>query len=321
LGTSAISGNSVAIHSLDQPEIIAEEISKMSVNADEEDSFNGNITPRFSSEEYIDTIKKIKAHIAIGDFYELNFCQEFYSENSIINPLKTFQRLNKISKAPFSCFYKFKQQFLISSSPERFIKKIERKVISQPIKGTIQRSNDDLLDLNLKNQLLNDQKEKSENVMIVDLVRNDLSRSCEAGSISVESLFEIKSFAQVHHMVSTISGILKEKFHPIDAIKNAFPMGSMTGAPKIRVMEAIEKYEQTKRGLYSGSVGYFTPGGDYDFNVIIRSILYNRDSKYLSCHVGSAITSASIPVKEYEECLLKAEGMMKALKPQQQVLA
>jgi para-aminobenzoate synthetase component 1 len=149
--------------------------------------------------------------------------------------------------------------------------------------------------------------------MIVDLVRNDLSKICSAASVKVEELFGIYSFPQVHQMISTVSGQLRSDIHFIEAIKATFPMGSMTGAPKKRVMELIEQYEQTRRGIFSGAVGYITPEGDFDFNVVIRSIMYNAASKYLSFQAGSAITFYSDPEKEYEECLLKAAAIKKVL--------
>lgn len=269
---------------------------------------------RISKSEYLQTVRKIKHHIQRGDIYEMNFCQEFYSENAEINPLYTFGELNKLSKAPFSCYLKFDGNYLISASPERFLKKQGRKLISMPIKGTARRGSNREEDVQLRDKLLNDQKERSENVMIVDLVRNDLSRNCVEGSVKVEELFGIKTFPQVHQMVSTITGTLRNDVHPIEVNRNAFPMGSMTGAPKIRAMELIEEQEKSKRGLYSGAVGYITPDGDFDFNVVIRSLLYNSFNQYLSFHVGSAIVADSVPEKEYEECLLKTKALREVLK-------
>jgi para-aminobenzoate synthetase component 1 len=219
-----------------------------------------------------------------------------------------------LSKAPFSCYFKFDGKYLLSASPERFLKKQGSKLISMPIKGTARRGKNIEDDLALRRKLLADQKERSENVMIVDLVRNDLSRSSVEGSVKVEELFGIKTFPQVHQMVSTITGVLRDDVHFVDAIRNAFPMGSMTGAPKVRAMELIEQYEKSKRGLYSGAVGYITPEGDFDFNVVIRSLLYNSLNHYLSFHVGSAIVFDSAPEKEYEECLLKAKALIQVLK-------
>jgi len=276
--------------------------------------YNLKIQQRFSKDEYLATVKKIKEHIKFGNIYEMNFCQEFYVQNTDIEPISLYLQLNKISPSPFSNFIKFYDKYLISSSPERFITKKGNKIISQPIKGTAKRGKTKAEDQEIKNILQNNQKERAENIMIVDLVRNDLSKTAKHGSVRVEELCEIYSFKQVHQMISTISSELNtKKFDAIDVIKNAFPMGSMTGAPKIRAMKLIEKYEKTKRGLYSGSVGYFSPNGDFDFNVIIRSILYNVKNKYLSYIVGGAITDKSIPEEEYEECLIKAKAIKTTL--------
>lgn len=272
------------------------------------------LQPRISKSDYFRTVEKIQQHIAKGDIYEMNFCQEFYAEDATLNPLDTFIELNELSKAPFSCYMKRDEKYLLCASPERFLKKEGNKLISMPIKGTAKRGRTFEEDALLREQLLASQKERSENVMIVDLVRNDLSRTCVAGSVQVEELFGTKTFEQVHQLVSTISGTLRDDVHFIDAIKNAFPMGSMTGAPKVRAMELIEQYEQSKRGLYSGAVGYISPAGDFDFNVVIRSLLYNSINQSLSFHVGSAITFDSVPEKEYEECLLKAKALREVLK-------
>ena len=248
-----------------------------------------------------------------GDIYEANFCQEFYAEKSMINPLETFNKLNEISKPPFATFLKLDDKFLISATPERYIKKDGNTVISQPIKGTAKRSINNEEDLLLAEALSKDEKERSENIMIVDLVRNDLSHTASKGSVKVEELCKVYSFLQVHQMISTISSQVDAETNPVDIIKTTFPMGSMTGAPKISAMKIIEDLEETKRGLYSGSVGYFKPNGDFDFNVIIRSILYNSTKKYISYSVGSAITAMSNPLKEYEECLIKAKAMREVL--------
>lgn len=272
------------------------------------------IKSRLSHSEYIDTIKKLLSHIKAGDVYEINYCQEFYSENIEINPLETYLKLNSLSPAPFSCFLKTNSIYLLSSSPERFMKKNGNQLISQPIKGTIRRGISEEEDLFLKDKLLSDEKEKSENIMIVDLVRNDLSKTAVKNSVKVPELFGIYTFQHVHQMISTITSEVDPVFTIPEVLKSAFPMGSMTGAPKIRAMELIEYYEKTKRGIYSGSVGYINPEGNFDFNVVIRSIIYNSSLRYLSFSTGGAITSGSVPEKEYEECLLKADAMKKILK-------
>jgi para-aminobenzoate synthetase component 1 len=221
--------------------------------------------------------------------------------------------LQDLSLPPFAVFFKNKSNFLLSASPERYLKKEGNLLISQPIKGTAARSSNATEDLNLKNNLLADPKERSENVMIVDLVRNDLSRIAKKGSVLVEELHAIYSFKQVHHLISTIKAELRPEISAVDAICASYPMGSMTGAPKISAMKIIENLECSKRGLYSGSVGYFTPDGNFDFNVVIRSILYNAKTSYVSLSVGSAITAKSVPEKEYEECLIKAKALIEVL--------
>lgn len=272
------------------------------------------VQQRISKESYIEKVNKILEHIHAGDMYEANFCMEFFAENAIINPLEKFQKLNEISKAPFSVFLKNNKHFLLSASPERYLKKAGDTIISQPIKGTSKRFSDIKEDEKSKQDLETDAKERAENIMITDLVRNDLSHTAQKGSVKVVELCKIYSFLQVHQMISTVTSKIDAQYSPIDVLKTTFPMGSMTGAPKISVMKIIENLEETKRGLYSGAVGYFTPEGDFDFNVVIRSILYNQENKYVSFSVGSAITAQSVPEKEYEECLLKAKAMSEVLK-------
>lgn len=274
---------------------------------------NIKIKLRIHKDDYFKKVNKMLSHIKRGDIYEANFCQEFYAENTTINPLKIYTNLNAISTPPFATFFKFDDNYLLSATPERYLKKENLKIISQPIKGTAKREKDKQQDLVLKSNLSKDKKERSENIMIVDLVRNDLSQTATKGSVKVEELCKVYSFDQVHQMISTVVSNVRDTTHPIDIIKTTFPMGSMTGAPKVSAMKIIEKLEDTKRGLYSGTVGYFTPNGDFDFNVVIRSILYNETKKYISYSVGGAITAKSDPLKEYEECLIKAKAMRTVL--------
>ena len=271
------------------------------------------VQQRIPKEKYLSKVSKMLEQIHRGDIYEANFCMEFYAENSQINPLEVYQKLNTLSEAPFAVYFKNNQQYLLSASPERYLKKEGTKVISQPIKGTAKRFSDSNLDEKSKLELAEDPKERSENIMIVDLVRNDLSKTATKGSVHVEELCGIYSFQQVHQMISTVVSEVEHTTSPIEILRTTFPMGSMTGAPKISAMNSIESLEETKRGLYSGAVGYFTPNGDFDFNVVIRSILYNAQNQYVSFSVGSAITSLSDPEKEYEECLLKAKAMFAVL--------
>lgn len=272
-----------------------------------------DIQYRFGRNEYLDVINKIRQHIIEGDVYEMNFCMEFFAENVSLHPLATYLKLKQVSPTPFGAYVKFEGKYILCASPERFIKKQGNELISQPIKGTTKRSDDIEEDKAHKAALLASEKERAENVMIVDVVRNDLARSSKAGSVKVNELFGIYGFKQVYQMISTISSELKENQTWIDAIKNAYPMASMTGAPKIIAMELIDHYEKTKRGHYSGAIGYITPDGDFDFNVVIRSILYNSEDKYLSYQVGGAITYDSVPEQEYEECLLKAQAIKRVL--------
>jgi para-aminobenzoate synthetase component 1 len=271
------------------------------------------VKQRISKEKYLEKVSKILEHIHRGDIYEANFCMEFFIENTTIDPLEKFLKLNEISKSPLAVYFKNNKQFLLSASPERYLKKQGELLISQPIKGTAKRFLDPIEDEKSKKQLASDPKERAENIMVSDLVRNDLSRTAQKGSVKVEELCGIYSFEQVHQMISTITSKLDSQYAVVDAITATFPMGSMTGTPKVSVLKIIEELEETKRGLYSGAVGYFAPNGDFDFNVVIRSILYNQEKNYVSFSVGSAITSQSVPEKEYEECLLKAKAMRDVL--------
>jgi len=271
------------------------------------------IQSRFSKSEYLDTANKIKEHISRGDIYVTNFCQEFFAEHAIIAPLSVFSKLNAISPNPFAGFFKWNNNYILSASPERFLAKRDEKLISQPIKGTAKRGKTSEEDETIKQQLRNHNKELQENVMIVDLVHNDLTKSAKQGTVTVEELFEIHTFNQLHQMISTVVCEIGNGISVIDAIINTFPMGSMTGAPKISAMQLMEEFERSKRGVYSGAMGYFDPDGDFDFNVVIRTILYNATNKYLSFQVGSAITYHADAEQEYEECLLKAEAILQAL--------
>jgi para-aminobenzoate synthetase component I len=268
---------------------------------------------RISREDYLTAVKALQDHIHRGDCYEVNFCRENYITDIHVHPLTLFDKLNRLSPSPFAAYYRVNDQYLLCSSPERFLQQLGDTIISQPIKGTTRRLTDAAADAQARSSLYNSAKERAENVMVVDLVRNDLAHAASSGSVQVEELFGIYSFAQVHHMISTVKAIREPGTPFTAAIRHAFPMGSMTGAPKLRVMQLIEQYEQTRRGLFSGALGYITPKGDFDFNVVIRSILYNASNRYLSFPTGSAITFYSDPLREWEECLLKAEAMMKVI--------
>lgn len=297
----------------DEVEEDLEEIKQIADFSSQNSDSSLQIQQRISEEKYLAKVSKMLEHINRGDIYEANFCMEFYAENAKINPIEIYQKLNEISEPPFAVFFKNHKQFLLSASPERYLRKQNDKIISQPIKGTAKRHEDAVEDERIKQELISNEKERSENIMIVDLVRNDLSRTASKGSVEVEELCGAYSFKQVHHLISTIISKVEADKSPVEIIKTTFPMGSMTGAPKISAMQIIEDLEETKRGLYSGAIGYFTPKNDFDFNVVIRSILYNEENNYVSFSVGSAITSQSIPEKEYEECLLKAKAMRSVL--------
>ena len=301
---------------LDWEEIsdIRQKAESVSEKAEGKSLENLQIKQRISKDDYLVKVTKMLGHIHRGDIYEANFCMEFYAEYATIDPFEKYQKLNAISQPPFAVFFKNHKQFLISASPERYLRKEGDQIISQPIKGTAKRSPDPMEDKQIKNELFSNAKERSENIMIVDLVRNDLSHTAAKGSVTVEELCGAYSFKQVHHLVSTVVSELDPQYAATDVLKTTFPMGSMTGAPKVSAMQIIENLEETKRGLYSGAVGYFAPNGDFDFNVVIRSILYNSQNQYLSFSVGSAITSLSDPEMEYEECLLKAKAMFEVLR-------
>lgn len=271
------------------------------------------IQQRVSKSEYLFKVNKMLEHIHRGDIYEANFCMEFFAEKAKLVPCEVYQKLNAISQPPFAGFFKNNKHYLMLASPERYLRKEGSKIISQPIKGTARRHEEATEDAQIKAALAENPKERSENIMIVDLVRNDLAHTAQKGSVHVEELCKVHTFKQVHQMISTIVSEVADGLSPVDIIKTTFPMGSMTGAPKIAAMKRIEELEETKRGVYSGALGYFTPQGDFDFNVVIRSILYNATSDYLSFSVGSAITAEATAENEYEECLLKAKAMREVL--------
>ena len=273
------------------------------------------LTVKTSKSEYIKNVIQLKEHIQNGDIYEINYCITFEAQNVKISPLEIYSKLNAISKAPYSALVKLDDKYIISASPELFLSKRSNKLTTKPIKGTIKRGATTEEDEKLKSELLNSVKERTENVMIVDVARNDLSRIAKKGSVSVDKLYDIETYEQVHQMVSTVSCELKENISFNDIIKATFPMASMTGAPKIRAMELIDDFETNSRGPYSGCIGYIKENGDFDLSVLIRSIFYNETESYLSFSVGSAITAMCDPEKEYEECLLKAAAMKKVLEP------
>jgi para-aminobenzoate synthetase component I len=271
------------------------------------------LKPQTSREDYLKNVQHILNEIQAGNIYEMNYCVQFAAENVKIDPLETFVKLHALSNAPFSVYLHSGDHFVMSASPERYIQKAANRLVSQPIKGTARRAKSAAEDEQLKKELQQNPKERAENIMIVDLVRNDLSKIATKNSVQVDELCGVYSFKTVHQLVSTVSCAIKPGLKFTDVIKATFPMGSMTGAPKISAMEIAERVENFRRGLYSGTIGYIHPSGDYDFNVVIRSILYNSQTKVVSCGVGGAITINAKPEKEYDECLLKLQALQKAL--------
>jgi para-aminobenzoate synthetase component 1 len=272
------------------------------------------LKPVVSHAEYLEHIAALKRHIAVGNVYELNYCMPFEARVHLTDAPSVWKHIYHQTKAPFSAYAQVGAHHVMCASPERYLKREGNRVISQPIKGTVRRGQTPEEDTRLKDQLGSSRKERAENVMIVDLVRNDLSRCAERDSVQVEELFGVHSFKTVHHLVSTIRCDVAPETSWVDLIKATFPMGSMTGAPKLSAMQLIAQHEETERGIYSGSIGYIEPGGDFDFNVVIRSVQYDAASQLASCHVGGAITALCEAEDEYNECLLKAEAVLRALR-------
>ena len=290
------------------------EINKIHIGYDSiKSNPNVELKGRLSREEYIKKIKNIKKRIKMGDTYELNFCFDFFNDNTKINPENTFKKLNKLTESPMSVYYKDHHLHVLSSSPERFIKRNKKTIISQPIKGTKKRGKNIDEDVFLINSLKNSIKEKSENHMIVDLVRNDFSRIAKKGSVKVTELSKINTYKNIHQMVSTIEAQIENDMFFSTILKSTFPMGSMTGAPKIKTMKIIDELEETSRGIYSGAIGYIDPNKNFDFNVVIRTIIYDDKLSKISVNVGSGITFKSDPKDEYEECLTKIDALKKSL--------
>ena len=307
-----LKGNELAIHTYDTKENCEQFLAKLVIDREEQTS-SITLQQRESKDVYLQKIAQIKRYIQRGDIYEMNYCQEFFSREINLNPTAIFQKLNKNTTTPFSSFLKLNHIYAMCASPERFIKKSGNQLISQPIKGTRRRGENPEEDIMLIKELTNSKKDVSENVMITDLVRNDLSITATKGSVKVVELCGVYTFEKVHQMITTITSEVDEKVHFSTILKSVFPMGSMTGAPKLKAMELIEEFESFRRGIFSGAIGYITPKGDFDFNVVIRTILYNASTKYLSVGVGGAITIKSDAEEEYEECLVKVKPIFEVL--------
>src|SRR5690606_5744547 len=234
---------------------------------EESPGFEGRLKYRMNKSAYFTAFADLQRHICQGDVYEVNLCQEFYAEQANLNPLAAYRRLNEVSPTPFSCFFKFGHHYILSASPERFLSKNGNTLLSQPSKGTTPRGKDAIEDEQIKATLATSPKEISENIMIVDLVRNDLTQSAAPGTVRAEQLLQIHSFKQVHQLVSTVTCEIRPGVDAVETLQNTFPPGSMTGAPKISAMKLIDRYENSRRGVYSGALGYFSPQGNYDFSV------------------------------------------------------
>lgn len=302
----------VEIKGLD-PQCIVDQIHAIEP-VEESPGFNGKLKYRMNKTAYFAAFADLQRHIRQGDAYEVNLCQEFYAEKAMLNPLAAYRRLNEVSPTPFSCFFKFGHKYILSASPERFLSKSGNTLLSQPIKGTAPRGKDAIEDERIKANLATNPKEISENIMIVDLVRNDLTRSASPGTVKAAQLLQIHSFKQVHQLISTVTCQIRDDVGMVETLRNTFPPGSMTGAPKISAMKLIDHYENSRRGVYSGALGYFSPQGNYDFSVVIRTLLYNAENGYLSFHTGGAITANADPEREYNECLLKGKALFEVLK-------
>lgn len=271
------------------------------------------VSPQFPREVYLSKIKTIQDEIREGNTYEANFCQAYSGRFESWEPISAYLRLNELSQMPFSGLFKAKSQWLVSASPERFLKKSGQKLVAQPIKGTIKRGQNANEDTANREKLLASEKERAENLMITDLTRNDLARVSQTGSVRVEELFGIYPLPRVFQMISTVSSELKSDVTFQDIIHATFPMGSMTGAPKISTMQIIDREETFHRGWFSGAFGWVDGEGDFDFSVVIRSIVADLEAKKLYFGVGSAITIDASPEQEYEECALKAQAILELL--------
>lgn len=271
------------------------------------------LTCATTKQQYLAKVRALQQHIQRGDIYEINYCVEFLAENIALDPVDVFLSLNRLSKAPYTALAKTGHEFIISASPELFLKKEAERLYTKPIKGTARRGATATEDEALKHALRHNLKERAENVMAVDVARNDLSRIAKKASVAVNKLCDIETFETVHQMVSTVSCDLKENTSFAQLVEATFPMASMTGAPKTRAMQLISQHENFDRRYYSGAMGLVDERGDFSLSVIIRSIFYDEQARRVSFGVGSAITYLSDAEQEYEECLLKAGTMMKAL--------
>ena len=262
---------------------------------------------------YLTHAEALLRHIQRGDIYEVNYCIERSTHLPDLDPFSAFVQLMERTKAPFAGFYREADQFALCASPERFLAFDHDRVVGEPMKGTRPRSADPVEDERVRSELQHDRKERSENIMALDVMRNDLSRIASSGSVVVEELCAVRTYPNVHQMVSTVSARIREGSDAYMVLEAAFPMASMTGAPKESAMHLIREHEVAPRGLYSGSLGFFAPDGTGDLNVVIRTVLYNTITEIASLRTGSALTAQCDPEREWDECTVKARSVTHAL--------
>lgn len=269
--------------------------------------------PLTSRSHYLSGVERLLAHIQRGDIYEVNYCTTRSAKGVHFDPFSTFPRLLDRSQAPFAAFYRKGSAFALCASPERFLAFDGRRIMGQPMKGTRPRNSDVELDRRALEELAADEKERSENIMALDVMRHDLSRIAASGTVHVDELCAVRSYPRVHQMVSTVVADRRDGVDPYDVLRATFPMASMTGAPKYRAMQLIEEAESGPRGLFSGSLGFFAPDGTGDFNVVIRTLLFDSRTGALSLTTGSAITALCDAMTEFEECEVKARSVIDLL--------
>ncbi|EON75776.1 Para-aminobenzoate synthase, aminase component PabAa [Lunatimonas lonarensis] len=288
---------------------IIDEIGSFPLPSSNTRNSNVIIKPITSKESYFQNFARIQEHIREGDIYEMNYCIGYEGRFEVIDPIEIYLKLNGLSPMPFSGLFVTGDRAVISASPERFLKKEGNTLLAQPIKGSTRRGKTEEEDEELVSKLRNSEKEQAENLMIVDLMRNDLARVGKIGSITVDELFGVYRFRRISQMISSVSCTLPDDVSFAQILSKTFPMGSMTGAPKIKAMELIDRYEDFKRGWFSGSMGYIDTKGDFDWNVIIRSVVIDQHHGTFYFGVGSAITIDADANSEYEECLLKSQAI------------
>lgn len=273
-------------------------------------SVSSNVISNFDESTYATAFDRIKHYIKEGDCYQVNLAQRF-SVDVTGEAWDAYLRLRQLNPAPFSCYFNLPEVAVLSSSPERFLKVRNGLVESKPIKGTRRRSSFAYEDKALAAELLESEKDRAENLMIVDLLRNDLGKTCEKGSVAVPKLFALETYATVHHLVSTITGRLAHDKHPLDLLRGCFPGGSITGAPKLRSMEIIEELEPHRRNIYCGAIGYVGYDQSMDCNIAIRTMIHYQDKMY--CWAGGGIVADSKLKSEYQECFHKAAALLQLL--------